>query len=352
MRSAPGRCPVSRANSPSWGVSTVGAVRPVQHGARRRRRSRPARTARRRRRPAAPRRAPRPSRARGDGVVGAARGPGRRTSGVEAVEAVEHGRPTSRTPAARRRTTSAAAPSPSTPGRRQRHHARAGPLRGRATARWAAPVMPGLPATTRTAAAPLVGVGGRGPPPAGDVGGLDEVGGRARRVSRPMSTTSTSPASVAPGAEQQARLEGGERDRAVGRQHAAARPRRSARRRRTGCRRPAPARRPTSRRPPVAAEAGAVGGVDHEVGRRQHAAGSRRRRPRAPARPRRASEPAGGPAVVAVVALAGDHDDPCGRRCRRASGGPARADGRAGPLDQHLDRLGRGGVDRPPSRPA
>ena len=53
-------------------------------------------------------------------------------------------------------------------GRRQRHHAAAGAHRGR-RARWAAPVMPGLPATTRTARDPLVRRRRARPPPPGDV---------------------------------------------------------------------------------------------------------------------------------------------------------------------------------------
>ena len=72
---------------------------------------------------------------------------------------------------------------------------------------------------------------------------------------------------------------------------------------------------------------GRVGGVDHgDV--------------HAPAR----QPPRRGPSVVAVVALAGHHDDPpTVGAAQHAHGGPG--DGRAGPFDQHLDGLGRGGID-------
>ena len=80
---------------------------------------------------------------------------------------------------------------------------------------------------------------------------------------------------------------------------------------------------PTRGRLPLAVEPGAVGGVDHEVGRRQLPAGSRRRRTSGRATPARGEQRGGRPAVVAVVALAGDHVDACGRTCRRASRGPA-----------------------------
>ena len=90
---------------------------------------------------------------------------------------------------------------------------------------------------------------------------------------------------------------------------------------------------------------GAVGGVDDEVGRRQrgrggagvdhldpHAAAPQPARPR-PDRRRRCCpcRPARPPA---------------GRRRRRAGRAAWSGHRRAGPLDEHLDRLGRGGVDR------
>ena len=80
--------------------------------------------------------------------------------------------------------------------------------------------MPGLPATTRTARDHLCAVGGRGPPPAGDVVGLDEVGPGPARVEPDVDDLDVA-GEDAPGAEQQAGLEGGERHRAVGGEHAA-----------------------------------------------------------------------------------------------------------------------------------
>ena len=141
--------------------------------------------------------------------------------GVEAVEVVEDAGSPSRTPAARRRTTSL---------RRRAVGARATtarpcPLPARiaaADARWAAPVMPGLPATTRTARDHLCAVGGARPPPPGDVARPRRAGRRARRCRGRCRRPRRRPASVAPGAEEQPRLERGERHRAVGGEHAAA----------------------------------------------------------------------------------------------------------------------------------
>ena len=65
----------------------------------------------------------------------------------------------------------------------------------------------------------------------------------------------------------------------------------------------------------------------------------------APARPRRRSRRGRGPTVGAVVALAGQHDDPAAvgtaEQVERVVGHR-----RAGSFDQHVDRVGRRGVDR------
>ena len=85
--------------------------------------------------------------------------------------------------------------------------------------------MPGLPATTRTARDHLWAVGGRGRHHARDVVGLDEVGAGAAGVEADVDDLDVA-GEVAPGAEQQARLERGERDGAVGRRARPAPPRR------------------------------------------------------------------------------------------------------------------------------
>ena len=66
---------------------------------------------------------------------------------------------------------------------------------------------------------PLVGRRRSGAPPRGDVVGLDEVGAGARRVEADVGDLDL-PGERPPSAEQQARLQGGERDRPVGAQHA------------------------------------------------------------------------------------------------------------------------------------
>ena len=97
-------------------------------------------------------------------------------------------------------------------------------------------------------------------------------------------------------------------------------------------------------RRPRAVEARAERGVDDEVGRRQpgrrvgdvdHAHG----------RAGTGQAPRRRPTVVAVVPLAGEHDDATPVRPAHHPRGGA-GHGGAGPLDQHLDRLRRGGVDR------
>ena len=164
-------------------------------------------------------------------------------------------------------------------GRRQPHVAGAGPLRAARTTRWAAPSMPADPATTHTRGPPLVGVGRPTRQPRRDVVRSTRCAvaatcrGRCRRPRRRR------PARV-PGGEQEAGLEGGERDGAG-----------------SPARTPGPAAPvspstplgmstastgapPGVGRRPRAAEAGAVGGVDDEVGRRQRRRARRRRRSR------------------------------------------------------------------------
>ena len=113
----------------------------------------------------------------------------------------------------------------------------------------------------------------------------------------------------------------------------------------TGCRPPAPAsRRPGAAAAQRAAEPGAVGGVDDQVGGGQGGDVGGGVDHRARGTPRR-PQPAGRvPAVVAVVALPGDHDDTSAVRPAEHVEGSA-SHRRTGPPDQHVDRLGRGGVD-------
>ena len=92
------------------------------------------------------------------------------------------------------------------------------------------------------------------------------------------------------------------------------------------------------------AEPGAVGGVDHQVGCRQRGrrvGGVDHRHPHAPP----AQPLGGGPAVGAVVALAGDDHHPAPVGAAQHPHGLTGQRG-AGPVDQHLDRLRGGGVDR------
>ena len=306
MRSAPRPVP---------GEQAVLAVVGREHGRRRgggaaaaprRRDSTPARTARRRRR--------RPAAGVDDGCahgrrtvssVAAEAGPD--TSAWKRCEVVEHGAAPSRTPAAAGATTSAGADR----RRRPATTARTIPAPARCAApaaRWAAPGHPraagddahGPRPLVRASAAGAATSGRRRPPRRGgrrrddgveaDVGDLDLAG------------------QLAPGAEQQPGLERGERHRAVGGEHAAAgltgEPVDAARdvdgEHRACARRAAPATRRGTRcrrrRRSRGRRRAASGG--------QSAASNTRT-----CTPRRSRTPAGGPAVGAVVALAGDHVD-------------------------------------------
>ena len=187
---------------------------------------------------------------------------------------------------------------------------------------------------------PLVGVRRAGPPPAGDVGSLHGVRSRRRHVEADVSDGHLAGEALA-GADEQARLESGERHR---------------RRRLEGavdCVTGEPidaARnvhgqhggRTDSRRCPGAVESGAIRGVDDEVGGREFR--TRCRVEDAHRDPRLGEQAAGDSPVGTVVALPGDHvDDAAIRTPEHAAGAPG--DGRAGPAHQDVDRFCRGGVD-------
>ena len=339
MRSAPGRLAGEQAElavvrRQHGRVARAGAAAaPAPSG------STPWRTARRRRpRPAPWRR--RRSPGRPSTVYSSRPSPGPTTSAWIAVEVVEHGgRPVERRQAAaddlgRRRRLDA--------GARQRHHPAAGPLR-RAGGEVGGAGHAGAAGDDPHGPRPLVRRRRARPPPAGDVV-EPRRGRRARRlVSRPMSTTSTSPASTRPAPSSRPGLRAANvtvrsagSDAAAG---LAGEPVDAARDVDGEHRRGADARRP-----PLAVEPGAVGGVDDEVGggqARRAVGGVEQADPHA-ALGQRARR---GPAVGAVVALAGDHVDRSPvRAAEHLAGHPG--DGRPGPLDEHLDRLGRGRVDR------
>ena len=91
----------------------------------------------------------------------------------------------------------------------------------------------------------------------------------------------------------------------------------------------------------LAAEAGAVGGVDDEVGTAGASAGGRRRRPPSTRTPRRRSRAAAARPSAPLLPLPGEHDDPPAvGPAQQVERGPGHRG--AGPLDQDLDRLGRG----------
>ena len=332
------------------GEQPVLAVVGRQHGRRRaavrapaprHRRPTPGRTARRRRRRAGRWRAAdrRPhrghrvrlptearARRRGRGSGGGRRGPGS----------------TSRTPAAARRTTSARRRRRPTPGVDSETIPLPARIGGRRREVGGAG-HPGLPATTRTARDHLCAVGGRGRHHRATSLGLDERGRRARRCrgrcrpprrrrpgsrpapsSRPglraanvtVRSAASTPRPAAPGEPVDAARD------VDGEHRRAARRRAPATRRGTRCR-----RRRRSRDRTAAA-----------------AAGSRRRRTRGPGRRARRSRSAAArpslpllplPAMTVTSAPVGAAEHPPGEP----------GDGRAGPLDQHLDRLRRGGVD-------
>ena len=302
---AGGRCPVSSAYSPSWGVSTVGAARAAQQ------RGRAVRVPRQREQPVAvdddrQRRVEHDVAHRGD-VSSSRPSPGPTTSAWKRSRSAQH----VAGPAERRQrslTTSIGADG-STPGDRQLHHPGAGPLRRLRRRGGRRPVMPGLPAMTRTAPRHLCAVGGRGRHHRATSSRSTRCARAPTTTSRPMSATLELAGQSRARREQQAGLERGERHRAVGGEHVAGRRHRSARRRRSGCRPRAPARRRRRGGPHVTVEPGAVRGVDHEVGAGQHRWARRHARTRGPCTPRPSRSPAGDPTVGAVVALPGDHVD-------------------------------------------
>ena len=174
-------------------------------------------------------------------------------------------------------------------GRRQPHHAGTGPL-GRPRREVGGAEHARRAGHDPHRGPPLVGVDG--PRPAATAATSDtSTRCAADGAGRPMSATSTSPASCAARGEQEARLQRRERHGAVGREH-----------------------RPLGRagqtvdatrdvdgqhggaagvgRRPGPAEAGAVGGVDHEIAGRDHAGGRRRRRARPTCMPQACSSPA------------------------------------------------------------
>ena len=188
----------------------------------------------------------------------------------------------------------------------------------------AAPSMPAEPAATPTALRPLVDVAGPARQPArrrrrprpgrpGASGNADPDVGHlhARRQSRAPSPWSRPGFRAAKVTVRSARTAS-----PGGRAASRRRPPR-------GCRWPAPRRRRARRGVVGAPEPGAVGGVDDEVAGgspragRGASAASTTLHPCAPPRP----APSRHPPVGAVVALAGHHDHPAGRRHRRACAG-------------------------------
>ena len=208
--------------------------------------------------------------------------------------------------------------------RRARPHvAGAGPLRARA-ARWPGPGHAGRAGHHPAGRLPLVSVGRAGRQPGGRVGAGHPPGaGRRSSRGRCRPPRRRRPA-ARPGAEQQARLGRGEGHRAPRRGDAAGGDAGQAvdpggdvdgqDRHVAGVERPP--------RAPVH-EAGAVGGVDHQVGRRPGRRGRAARSGRHdPDAGPGGGQPAGGdPAVVAVVALAGHDERPAARRSRPAAAG-------------------------------
>ena len=216
MRSAPGRCPASRPNSPSCGVSTVGVLAPRQQragavGVPRQREQPVAVDDDRHRRLAA-------TVARTAVTVYSSRprpGPMTRAwkrwrSSSTAAGPVERRQPAADDLRRGRRVDAGAG---------QRHHAAAGALGG-AGGEVGGAGHAGAAGDHPDGRVHLCAVGGRGRHQRGDVVGLDEVGPGPAGVEPDVDDLDVA-GEVAPGGEQQPGLEGGERDRAVGGQHAA-----------------------------------------------------------------------------------------------------------------------------------
>ena len=226
-------------------------------------------------------------------------------------------------------------------GRGDAHHARARPLGG-AGRQVGGAGHARRPGGHDDRGPPLVGVGRAGRHPRRHVGPLDQADPGPGDVEPDVGQhdlAGEGPAAV----EQQPRLEGGERDRADrldrARGHRPGQP-------------VDPARDVHGEnrgaggvgRAVLAVEAGAERRVDHQVAGRQALGGlGHRDHDRADAAP--LQQAGGRAAVVAVVALAGDHDHPppvgAAQQVERLAG-----HGRRGPPDQDLDGLGRLGVDR------
>ena len=211
-------------------------------------------------------------------------------------------------------------------GRAQPHVARAGPLGAARPASAAAPFMPGLAGDDPHRALPLVGrrTSAVGQPRRARRCASTRWARRRRRRAR-CRPRRPRRRSARPGEQHEAGLERGERDRRVGAHRAVGRLAGAARRRRTGCRPPARARRPDRGASVLAPEAGAVGGVDHQVARRAASAGAsaasmtcdpHAAAPQAP-RPRRDRR--------CRCCPCRRRRRPGGRRCRRACRARARA---------------------------
>ena len=265
---------MSRSNSPSWGVSTVGAARsPSTDDASR---------------PRAVSASPSISSGQAGGGDHVADGRLRGRTGAEARtdhQRLEPGghldaRPRSiRRRGARSPTASTGRPGSSlTPG--EPRWTMPAPARwAAAAASRAAPVIPADPATTSRAACHLWLVGRRGRAatcarrrPHQARGGLAEVEADVGHHHRPRQRSS--------GLEQEARLRAPQRSPCGWRGAPGRAPLPSGRRRRSGCRPRAPAPS-TAGRGVLTVEAGAVGGVHHQVGGREpRRRVARRRRPR------------------------------------------------------------------------
>ncbi len=347
-RSAPGLLPTSSENSPSCGVITVGRPRWRSSG--------PA--------PSALQAAAKiPSPSTTTGTVASAI-----SARAETIVASSRPRPGPTTSARNRSRSLNTSPSKSAAGTRRWMTSlrasgsmpgldsvtRPAPDRAAASAHSRpAPSMPGLPATTRTAPFHLWA----SPDRCGHQAATSADSTRcwvAVDTSSPMSTTRTSPASRRPAPEHQAGLQRLERDRAIGGEHAGAGlagqgvdATRDVDREHE---RTVATRRLDVGGDPVAAEAGAVRGVDHQVAPWQRR-GTRRGVDHPDLDPATLEVPRCAPAVVAVVAATGDDDDDTTvRAAEQVERGLRR--GPPGTIDQFLDRLGRGRIDRTPSPPA
>ena len=192
---------------------------------------------------------------------------------------------------------------------------------------------------------PLVRIARSGRKDRGDVGRLTNAGARPRLTSRPMSTTSISPASSRPAPSSKPGFNAA---------NVTVRSAASTRVRASPVSPSTPLGMSTAStgasvsgvgRVVLASEAGAVGGVDHEISGRQRAAGASAASTSATRTPRRRSRRAASRPSLPLLPLPATHHDAA------AVGAAEHVDRGAGerspgPSDQHLDRLGRGGIDR------